>query len=48
MESIDDLCCPICTELSKDAVESDCCGHAFCADCALLVQGRQNECPFCK
>ena len=48
MDSLDDLSCPVCMELSRDAVESDCCGHAFCDACADLIKNKQNECPLCK
>lgn len=38
------LICPICLNISENAVESNCCGNIFCHKCII----QQNKCPLCR
>lgn len=40
----DYLKCPICLEISDDAVETVCCGNIFCSNCIKL----ESKCPLCR
>ncbi|KAE9416285.1 hypothetical protein Angca_009895 [Angiostrongylus cantonensis] len=42
-----ELTCPICSHLLKDAVLTTCCGHSFCADCISnkLMESPDRQCP---
>ncbi len=42
----DFLTCPICLGIANDAVESKCCSHIFCAQCAAPFL--EKSCPFCR
>ena len=48
MDSSDDLTCPVCLELCRNAVETKCCSHAFCEECVILIKNKKDECPCCK
>lgn len=49
MEGIQDLECPICLTLCRQAVESLCCSHAFCKECAdELISQNKRVCPLCR
>lgn len=39
--------CPVCSDLCKLAVESECCGYSFCEDCARTVKYKRMNCPSC-
>ena len=43
---LDNFRCPICLELSREAVEVECCGKVFCDQCLKGVNGR--ACPHCR
>ena len=40
----DELHCPVCLQVARDAVEAVCCHKFFCAECA----GRVPRCPTCR
>ena len=46
----EDLLCPICTLVSRDAQQSECCGKVFCRVCMnRLEQSSANQsCPTCR
>ena len=47
MEFNTEFSCPICSELCGFAVESLCCGHAFCEECARTTEYKKINCPSC-
>lgn len=38
--------CPMCLEIAKDAVESECCNSIFCESCVKVIPNR--VCPLCR
>lgn len=43
----EDLQCPVCLEVAREAVESHCCGHVFCYECVELIRNKDNKCSLC-
>lgn len=45
----DELKCPLCTELMREAVLIQCCGNSFCDECIRnnLLDSESKECPVC-
>ena len=40
--------CPICLELAEDAVETECCNHAYCEEHAKTIAAGGGMCPTCR
>ena len=40
--------CPICLEVAKDAVETECCNHAYCEEHAKTIADGGSSCPTCR
>jgi len=43
----EDYICPICTDVMRDCVETDC-GHLFCEACVITALKEKQECPECR
>ena len=44
----EDLTCPICLSVLRDANLISCCGNHFCEACIALVKSSRKPCPLCK
>ena len=44
----DEFLCPICLELAEDAVETECCNHAYCEEHAKTIAAGGGTCPTCR
>lgn len=45
----EDLKCPLCQKLLRDAMQLTCCGASFCAECIHPDSGETSvHCPICK
>lgn len=40
--------CPICLEVAEDAVETECCNHAYCDQHAKTIAAKGGTCPTCR
>lgn len=40
--------CPICLEVAEDAVETECCNHAYCEQHAKTIAENGGTCPTCR
>ena len=43
----DDLKCPVCLHVCREAYQVDCCGKVFCKACIARAKERNNVCPTC-
>lgn len=44
----DEFLCPICLEVAEDAVETECCNHAYCEEHATTIAAGGGACPTCR
>mmetsp|Transcript_9182 Transcript_9182/g.16313 ORF Transcript_9182/g.16313 Transcript_9182/m.16313 type:complete len:213 (-) Transcript_9182:572-1210(-) len=44
----DELYCPICTSIARNAMVTDECGHLFCEFCIDVALRNKPECPVCR
>eukprot|EP01012_Entosiphon_sulcatum_P065583 TRINITY_DN9454_c0_g1_i1.p1 TRINITY_DN9454_c0_g1~~TRINITY_DN9454_c0_g1_i1.p1 ORF type:complete len:227 (-),score=21.37 TRINITY_DN9454_c0_g1_i1:61-702(-) len=44
----DELSCPICTLVARDAAVAEDCGHLFCQSCVVETLRHKPECPVCR
>jgi|Transcript_260 hypothetical protein len=44
----EELFCPICTQVAREATVTEDCGHLFCKSCIEVALENKPECPVCR